>query len=82
MTNTFWIAGNIIFDLATGKTTDVFMLVNREQDATIFETREEAETALSFVQRRAEKIQWFLENPTPQRPQGWSVRGVQQTFRR
>jgi len=79
MTNTFWIAANIIFDLGTGKTSEVFMLVNTERDATIFTTQTEAETALSFVQRRVTRIQWFLDPPIPQRPQGWVVRGVQQT---
>jgi hypothetical protein len=35
-TNTFYIAANIIFDLATGETRNVLMLVNKPQDASIF----------------------------------------------
>ena len=53
MTNTFWVAANIIFDLRTGATTQVLMLVNRESDATIFETENEAQTYLSFNIPRA-----------------------------
>jgi hypothetical protein len=78
MTNTLWIAANIIFDLETGKTTQVLMLVNREVDATIFQEKE-ATTYFSFVQRRAQSVQWFLDKPTPQRPQGYVIRGVQTT---
>jgi hypothetical protein len=76
VTSVFWIAGNIIFDLGTGKTTNVLMLVNRESDATIF-AENDARTYLSFVAQRAPQIQWYLDSPKPQRPQGWVIRGVQ-----
>jgi hypothetical protein len=79
MTNTFWIAANIIFELGTGATKQVLMLVNRESDATVFESEKEAQTYFSFVKNRAQDIQWFLESPTPQRPRGWVIRGVQTT---
>ena len=78
MTRTFWIGSNILFDLGTGKTSQVFMLVNDRREASVFGVESEAQTALSFVQRRATNIQWYLEPPTPQRPQGWSIRGEQQ----
>lgn len=77
MTNTFWIAANIIFDLTNGDTRQVFMLVNTVEAASIFTTHQEALTAFSFVQARAQNIQWFLDPPIPQRPQGWTIRGVQ-----
>ncbi len=79
--NQFWVAANIIFDLATGKTNQVLMLVNRPIDATIFVTQSEAQNYFSFVSLRAQNITWYLEGPTPQRPQGWVIRGqqVQQT---
>ncbi len=77
MQNVFWIAANIIFELGTGKTTDVLMLVNRAEDATVFATEGEAHTYLSFVQSRAPRIQWSIETPTPQRPQGYLIRGIQ-----
>ncbi len=76
-TNRFWIAANILFDTATGETRQVLMLVNRESDATIFDTEPEALNFLSFVKVRAPQIQWFLDAPTPVRPQGWVIRGVQ-----
>lgn len=75
--NQFWIAANIIFDLATGKTSSVLMLVNRPTDATIFASEPDAQNYFSFVSMRAQNIQWFLEGPTPQRPQGWVIRGQQ-----
>jgi len=75
--NNLWIAANIIFDLATGKTSQVLMLVNRPTDATIFTTQAEAQNYFSFVAIRAPHISWVLEPPTPQRPQGWVIRGQQ-----
>jgi len=80
MTNTFWIAANIIFDLGTGATRQVLMLVNRDSDATIFLTEIEAKGYFSFVKNRATHIEWFLDSPTPQRPKGWVIRGVQTTL--
>jgi hypothetical protein len=77
MTNVFWIAANIIIELGTGKTTDVLMLVNRVDDATVFETLNEAETYLNFVQNRMPRIKWVIESPTSQRPHGYLLRGVQ-----
>ena len=47
--NNFWIAANIIFDLGTGKTSQVLMLVNQPTDATIFPTETEARNYYSFV---------------------------------
>jgi hypothetical protein len=79
MTNTLWIAANLIFDLDTGKTSNVLMLVNQESDATIFKDLSEGQKYLSFVQVRAGSIQWFLDPPIPQRPQGYVIRGVQIT---
>jgi hypothetical protein len=85
MTNTFWIAANIIFELGTGKTTPVLMLVNRLDDASFFATEHEAQTYLSFVQTRAPNIQWFIDPPISPRPpifqtqQGFVIRGVQTT---
>lgn len=76
-TNVFWVAANILFDMNTGKRTDVLMLVSRETDATIFNTEQEATGYLAFIQHRAQHIQWFLDAPTPQRPLGWVIRGVQ-----
>jgi hypothetical protein len=77
MTNKFWIAANIIFDLNTGATSQVLMLVNRELDATIFETEKDAQVYVSFVEHRARNIKWHLD-PSSQRP-GWVIRGLQTT---
>lgn len=79
MINTFWIGANIIFDLDTGHTSQVLLLVNTERDATIFETKDEADTYYNFVKVRAKHIEWYLDPPIPQRPQGYVIRGVQTT---
>ncbi len=76
-TSILWIAGNIIIDTTTGETNQVLMLVNRESDATVFDTETEARRYLLFVQTRIQNIQWFLDEPTPIRPQGWVIRGIQ-----
>jgi hypothetical protein len=76
-TSIFWIAGNIFIDTSTGATNQVLMLVNQESDATVFDTETEARNYLLFVKNRIQNIQWFLDEPTPIRPQGWVIRGVQ-----
>jgi hypothetical protein len=75
MTNTFWVAANILFDLETGKKTEVLLLVNREGDATYF-TRADAETFKGFVERRATNIHWYIDS-TNQRTGMFVIRGVQ-----
>lgn len=75
MTNTFWVGANIMFDLGTGKTTQVLLLVNREDDATTFKS-EDARTYLSFVQHRAEHIKWSLEK-SKERPGMYVIKGLQ-----
>lgn len=79
MQNIFWIAANVIFELQTGKTTDILTLANRVDDATVFETETEAQKFLLFVQTRAPRIAWAIQPPTPQRPHGYLIRGVQTT---
>jgi hypothetical protein len=53
------------------------MLVNRDSDATVFDTQAEGINYLQFVKIRVPHIQWFLDPPTPQKPQGWVIRGIQ-----
>jgi hypothetical protein len=77
MTSTFWLGANIIFDLETGKTTRVVMLVWRVEDASVFATEREGLNYLSFVRTRSTDIEWFLDGPTPKRPLGYVLRGVQ-----
>jgi hypothetical protein len=79
VTSTFWIAGNMIFDTETGATRPVLMLVNKESDATIFYSHDEARNYFSFVSNRAKQIQWTLDGPSIQRPRGWVIRGIQTT---
>lgn len=76
-TNHFWIAANIIFDLATGATSRVLMLVNNENEATVFNSPLDAQNYLVFVERRAADIQWVVEGPGGLGRQGWIIRGVQ-----
>lgn len=77
MENQFWVAANILFNIDNGATSNVMLLVNRPDDATEFKTFEEASTYLSFIQSRATHIRWSIEAPTPQRPFGYRIRGVQ-----
>jgi len=58
--NAFYIAVNIIFDLATGETKNVLMLVNKPEDASIFNAAD-AQNYANFVTRRASKIYWSVE---------------------
>jgi hypothetical protein len=57
---TFYIAANIIFDIATGETKSVLMLVNKPEDASVF-TATDAQNYLNFVRVRAQKIVWTIE---------------------
>jgi hypothetical protein len=58
-TNTFYIALNIIFDLATGDTKNVLMLVNKQQDASVFD-ESDAKKYIIFVTHRSQKIMWSV----------------------
>jgi hypothetical protein len=58
--NTFYIAANIIFDLATGETKNVLMLVNKAEDASVF-TAEDAQNYANFVKHRSPRIIWSIE---------------------
>ena len=77
--NTFYIAANIMFDLETGKTTQVLLLATGESSATYF-TKTDAENYLAFVVPRAERfaknIKWTIE-PTSQRTGMYVIQGVQ-----
>jgi hypothetical protein len=75
--NQFWIAANIIFEIGTGATKQVLMLVNHASDATIFGTEKEAQEYFVFVKNRAQHIEWFLDAPSIARPKGWVIRGIQ-----
>jgi hypothetical protein len=75
MTNTFWVSGNIIFDLETGKKTEVLMLVSAEDDASTFNDRD-ADGYLDFVKRRTRSIAWTKE-PSNERPGMFVIKGVQ-----
>jgi hypothetical protein len=61
--NTFYIAVNIIFDLATGETKNVLMLVNKPEDASVFNAVD-AQNYANFVKHRASKIIWSVEQLT------------------
>ena len=74
---TFWIAANIIFDIDNGRSSNVLTLVNRIEQSSDFKTLEQATTYVNFIQRHAPHIQWFVDGPTPQRPFGYRIRGVQ-----
>jgi hypothetical protein len=78
--DTFWVSGTILFDLETGGTKPVLMLVNRVEDATIFKP-EDAKSYLDLVSRSAkqipaEPITWTLE-PSEERPGRFVIKGVQ-----
>jgi hypothetical protein len=75
MTNTLWVAANIMFDLETGKTTQVLLLSPRESDATTFK-EDDAKLYLEFVQRRAPLIKFGLWSSV-ERPGLFVIRGIQ-----
>jgi hypothetical protein len=82
-TNTFYIAANIIFDLRTGDSKNVLMLVNKPGDASIFNSGD-AQNYLNFVKERARGIVWSIEQvspPTPvfgrEQPPRFIIKGVQ-----
>jgi hypothetical protein len=77
MTNVFWIAGNILFDLATGRKSDVLMLVNSENDASVF-SQVDAEAYVQFVRSRAPNVRWSVEpSRMPDRSGLYVIKGVQ-----
>jgi hypothetical protein len=77
--NTFYIGANILFDLETGKTSQILLLATSESSATYF-TKTDAENYLAFVVPRAERfaknIKWTVEE-TNQRTGMYVIRGVQ-----
>lgn len=73
--NNFWIGANILFNLETGLTNQVLLLVNREKDATIF-SEQDAQTYLMFVKNRAANIRWFVEKSS-ERAGMFVIRGEQ-----
>ena len=79
--NTFWVAANVMFDLGTGETKQVLLLVNKVEDATIF-TSQDAANYLNFVAVRAQNIVWTIEplierNTLPRLDSRFVIKGVQ-----
>ena len=78
--NTFYVAFNIMFDLDTGGTKRVLLLVNKVDDATVF-NEQEAANYLNFVSVRAQNIHWSVERLTVghnlQRLGRFVIKGVQ-----
>ncbi len=58
--NTFWVAANVMFDLGTGETKQILLLVNKVEDATVF-TSQDATNYFNFVSVRARNIVWVIE---------------------
>jgi len=79
MTNVFWIGANILFDLQTGETKQVYQFVFREEDATTL-TKDQASVTRSFVESRAGQfvtnIVWSIERSVL-RPGLFVVKGEQ-----
>lgn len=85
-THTFYVAFNIMFELDTGGTKRVLMLVNKVEDATAFASHE-AQNYLNFVSARAQNISWTIEQLNPANalamrvlggpPQTFVIKGVQ-----
>jgi hypothetical protein len=74
--NVFWVGANVLFDLQTGKTTQVLLLVYRVEDASTF-NKQDADTYLSFVQTRANNIAWSIQR-SPNMGEGrFVIRGEQ-----
>ena len=73
--NVLYIAANILFDLGTGKTNQVLMLVTRESDASTF-TSGEVNKYVQFVQARAANITWSVQ-PSKDQSGQYVIKGVQ-----
>jgi hypothetical protein len=76
--NTFWIGGNLLFDLATGGMSQVLMLVYNEEDATTF-TKQIADGYLYHIKTvaaRVGKIEWTVETSIA-RKEFFVIKGVQ-----
>ena len=73
--NTFYIAANIMFDLETGKTNQVFLLSSLEAEATPF-SQSDADMYIKFVKQRARNIDWSIV-PSVERPGMFLIKGVQ-----
>jgi hypothetical protein len=76
MTNTFWIAANITFDLGTGEKKEILMTVNKEIDATFFKEKD-AENYKRFVEQRARNIDWTVRPSFLRGPGLFVIRGIQ-----
>lgn len=79
MTNNLWIGANLLFEAQTGKTTQVFQFVFREEDATAL-SRIAAENVQQFVSVRSApfaKISWSIE-PSSTRRGFFVVKGLQE----
>jgi hypothetical protein len=77
--NTFWVAANVMFDLGTGETKQILLLVNKVEDATVF-TSQDAANYLNFVAVRAQNIIWTIEplkTPAFRRVERFVIKGVQ-----
>jgi hypothetical protein len=75
-TNTFYIALNIIFDLATGESKNVLMLVNKAEDASSFSALD-AENYLKFVSARAPRIIWEIVPVKSPQVTGYGIPRIQ-----
>jgi len=74
--NVFWVGANVLFDLQTGKTTQVLLLVYRVEDASTF-NKQDADAYMSFVQTRATNIAWSIQ-ASPSMGEGrFVIRGEQ-----
>jgi len=63
-----------MFDLGTGDTKEILLLVNKVEDATVF-TQHDAMSYLNFVSVRAQKIIWTVE--PARRADRFVIKGVQ-----
>jgi hypothetical protein len=73
--NIFYAAANILIDLETGKTTQVMMLANSQDEATLF-NETEVRDYLSFIERRVPNIKWS-PIPSHRQPSMFVIRGEQ-----
>jgi hypothetical protein len=62
-TNVFWIGGNLVLDLTTGKMSQVFLLVYKEEEASTFSEESAENVKREFGERAApfSKIRWEVQ---------------------
>jgi hypothetical protein len=76
VTNTLWIAANVLLDIQTGEKKEVLMFVNHEIEATFFKEAD-ANLYKDFAAKRIPTMTFKVESTNLRGPNLFVIRGVQ-----